>query len=183
MPYTILPADYRVSTRPLRTQHIRGPIPGNGLFTYKSFIMTYKDEVIFRSRGLSPHLFHPREDVLVLPSDVYGGGGTDGGFWVATKSHGVWWWTGEPGDWKNEQKDHRKYAQGALVIDGSFIPSLETTGLVVLFVSEDGLMVGLSNGRLVPLMLKRLRLDVTNKSASFIVQETGWIKQVLFSLE
>lgn len=185
-PYTV--SDVRVSTRPLRTQFMQGPIPGDGLFSYKSFLMIFKDNVIFRNNGQNPHLFFPNEHIIQLPSNIITGVGLANGFWILTESHGAWWFTGQAGEWRSIKKDNRNYAKGSLVIPGSEIPALESplsssdSEETALFISEDGLMAGMSSGKLSPLIDDRLTLLVTGKRAHITTHKKTNFSQILFSL-
>lgn len=172
-----------VSTRPLLTQHMRGPIPADGIFSYMGFLLLFRDQVLFRNNGLSPHTFYVREHVRAYPDNIVAGAGLETGFWLMTDG-GAWWISGEsPATWSDIRKDSRQYAGGSLVIHGGLIPALETQALVALFLSEHGLMVGLPTGQLVALTQDRLHLSVQGYHASFAVRQlsTG-VRQILFAL-
>jgi hypothetical protein len=186
LPTTITAAQLRTSIRPLRTQHLRGPVPCSRLFTYQSFLMLIKDSVIFRSHGLSPHLFNTKQDVFPHPSNVLGGVGVADGFWTTT-SDGLWWWTGEPGNWKNVLKDRRDYASGMARIPGGWIPKLETEELIGIFVSEEGPVAALPGGRTIPLTQNRYHCDVAGKTAHIVVylntlSSGAKLRQIAFTL-
>lgn len=186
LPTTITAAQLRTSIRPLRTQHLRGPIPCTSIFTYQSFLMLCRDEVVFRSNGLSPHLFNVREDVFPHPSNVTGGVGVKDGFWTTT-SEGLWWWSGEPGTWRNVLKDRRKYAAGVAQVYGGWFPKLQTEELVGIFISEVGPVATLPGGQLVPLTQGRYHSNVEGKRAKIAIYEntiaTGAkVRQLAFTL-
>jgi len=161
---------------------MRGPIPADGIFSYMGYLFLYVDNVLYRNNGLSPHLFYPRQYVRVYPEPILGGVGLEGGFWVVT-AWGTWFVSGDrPENWRDIKKDTRKYAKGGIAVSGRLFPSLQVDALIALFVSEDGLMAGLPDGRMVALTQDRLPLDVTDKRADIVVRETGGFRQVLFSL-
>lgn len=176
-------SDVEVSTIPPYTKDLRNPIPSDGIFSYMSWLLLYRDKVLFRSSGTSHHLFRTGKHVRVFPSDILGGGGTKGGFWITT-AQGAWFTSGDdPKKWAPLKKDTRAYAAGQLVVDGSIIPELQTNELIVLFVSENGLMAGLPNGVMVGLTESRLSLDVSGKRAYIATHTEGNIERIIFNLQ
>jgi len=174
LPYVISSLDQiRVSTRPLRTQHRRGPIPGDGIFSYMGYLVIYRDGVAFRSTGLTPTLWNIREDVFVVPENIIEGKGLLGGFWLLTQNS-AWFFAGEPGNWRNQRVDaQRKYAAGSAVYPGTRFPQLQTVQEVAVFLSSEGPVVALGDGSLLPLTPERMKLDVAGKRAQFTMREHG----------
>lgn len=182
LPTTITDANY--SEEFLRTQHLSPPIAGDGLFAYNGMIIIYAENYLFPSLGANHHLYEISETIEARPRNILAGAGLNTGFWTVCDK-GAYWTTGNvPEDWTTKEKDSRKYAKGSLVLPGYLIPGGDLgSDLVALFVSEDGLIVGLPSGELKPLMKERIKLDVSGKEASIVYNETSDLKQILFSLE
>lgn len=180
LPHTL--TDMRITTRPLRTQHLRGPIWGTGLFTFLGFVLIYKDNYVFRSEGQTPNLFDPRH-FMSFPWDVRHGIGLQSGFWVATEKS-LHWISGEdPASWRNLGKAHRgSFAAGAFRADGKEIPRLETDAEVALFAGDDGLIAGLEGGRVVNLTDDRLLLNAAPAEMHMLYRKSDAIRQFLMLL-
>jgi hypothetical protein len=180
LPATVSNSEY--SNEPLRTMEFYPPIPSDGLFDYNGMIMLFTDNYIFPSFGANHHLFEIGTTIEARPTNIKGGAGLRGGFWSVTEE-GAYWTTGDiPENWDTEQRDNREYAKGSLIIPGYLIPIAETSEPCSLFVSEDGLMVGTSDGTLKPMTKDRLKLSVTDKTASIIYRENNDLNQVMFTL-
>lgn len=171
----------RDTKRPLRTQ-FRGPPPaGTGIFSYRGLLLIYRDGALFRSSGISHHLFLATQSET-LPSAILAGAGLSGGFWRVT-AHGAWWTVGQnPVDWHTEHTDTIEYAAGSMMISGLLIPKLEETRQIALFFSTRGLMVGLPDGRMINLATDQLRIDVHNKRASFILKDKDSLRSLIVIL-
>jgi hypothetical protein len=177
--------DAKVTRYALRTQWMRGPVPGNGVAVFRDILLTWSDAWLFPSSGLSPHLFRAGHEAFQLPATIQAVAGLASGIWVAT-TQGLRWLAGDsPAALVLVQRDDRAYAQGSLVLAGSRLPRLETPDPVALFVSDCGLVAGLPSGQAVPLTPDQLLLDdITNQYASLAYHETSdGIRQVLFNLE
>lgn len=164
---------------------MRGPVPGGGVAVFRDVLLTWVENWLFPSSGISPHLFRSGHEAFQLPATIQAVAGIATGLWVAT-TQGLHWLAGDsPAALVRAQRDDRPYAQGSLVLAGSRIPRLETADLVALFVSDVGLVAGLPSGQAVPLTPDQLVLDdITNQYASLAYRETtDGIHQVLFSLE
>jgi hypothetical protein len=176
-------SDVEVSEEPLRTQFLYPPIPGSGIFSYRGYLMTFVDNAIFPSHGVNYSLFDVMRRLETRPTDVRAGAGLRSGFWTVCE-RGAFWTTGEkPEDWRTVKLDDRKYAAGTVIHQGHQLPALEVVSDFALFVSEDGLMAGLEDGRLRSLTQDRLYLDVEGKRAQFALCRNGDLRQVLFNLE
>ncbi len=182
LPTTITNADY--SEEPLRTQFLSPPIAGDGLFSYNGMIIIFAEQYLFPSLGANHHLYEITETVEARPRNVLAGAGLRTGFWTVCE-RGAYWTTGDtPSEWQTREKDSRQYAKGSLILPGYLIPGGDLgSDNVVLFVSEDGLIAGLSDGNLKPLMKDRIKLSVADKEASIIYVESNDLRQILFSLE
>lgn len=193
LPTTVsnLSEEVRQSVRPCRGLGCRGPIPGDGLFSYLGMIFIYRDNLLFRSNGVFHHLFYVRQHVTAFPNNILGGVGLKDGFWITT-AYGAWFVTGtydaeaDAFAWNPIKKDQRKYAARGKLADGTWFPTLETSEQIALFVSEDGLMAGLTTGQIVPLTPDQMVLDVANQTASIVLRKVvidgQTIRQCLFTL-
>ena len=177
--------DVRVSRYALRTQHMRGPVAGNGVFSYKGIIGTWVDNWIYVSSGLSPHLFRVGHDIFRFPDDVQAVSGTESGIFVATTG-GLWFLGGETiRNMQSIRKDYHAYAKDSTLVSGDKLPRLQVGETpVALFVNEFGLLAGLPGGNAVQIAEDQLRISsVTTKRASIVYRESGDLRQVLFSVE
>jgi hypothetical protein len=162
-------SDVRTTKRPLYTQFRTGPPTGiTSIVSFRGWLLLLRSNELFRSSGISHHLYLPIESEA-LPDDVLGAAGLEDGFWRVT-SRGAWWTTGtDPTNWVTSKRDSLEYAAGSKVVSGSLVPALQTSALVALFVSEQGLMAGLPGGVMRPLTFDKLPLTVTSKRASFLI--------------
>lgn len=176
--------DVEVSEEPLRTQFLSPPLPADGLFSYRGSLVLFAEDALFPSYGVNAHLYEVADIIESRPSVVLAGAGLDDGFWTICED-GAYWTTGDvPENWQTWRKDSRSYAAGALVLEGSLIPSLQVSANVALFVSSTGIVAGLPGGTLVPLPDEdALRLDVQDKRASMAYSVQNELRQVLFCLE
>lgn len=166
MPTTL--TTVRISTRPLRTQFRQGPIAGDGIFSYMGWLLIWRGAELFRSSGLSLHLFSPLE-AETLPDLVLGAVGLESGFWRVT-SRGAWWTAGtDPTSWKTTKMDNIAYSAGGSKVSGTLFPNLNTLAQIALFVSEHGFMAGLPTGQMVRLTPDQLPLNVSDKIIGFSI--------------
>ena len=161
--------DARATKRPLYTQFRTGPPTGiTSIISFRGWLLLVRDNELFRSSGISHHLYLPIESEA-LPDNVLGAAGLEDGFWRVT-SRGAWWTTGQdPANWVTSKRDSLEYAAGSKIVSGNLIPALQTSSLVALFVSEQGLMAGLPGGVMRPLTFDKLPLAVSGKRASFLI--------------
>lgn len=177
--------DVKVSRYALKTQHMRGPVAGDGVFSYQEILGTWKDNWIYPSSGMSPHLFRLGHDIIKMPFDVQAVAGTEQGFYAAT-TKGLFFLVGDTiRNLQRVRKDSYGYATGSTVVSGDRIPRLESGDTpVALFVNEFGLVAGLPGGKVVQIPQDQLRISsVTSKRASIAYCERGDLRQVLFSVE
>jgi hypothetical protein len=181
LPTTI--TTYQGSRTPLKTQHLRGPVPGRGIFSYRNALCTFKDEWVFVQSGLSAHLFATNRDVLRLPFEIKAAQGLETGVWIATND-GMFWMTGDSvPTLRHDQKDGEQYATGSVLWPGYRVPRLQTSGQIALFCNKDGLVAGLPSGQLVPLTRDYYRPgSVAGKRVSIAYAEHEDLKQILVAL-
>jgi len=181
LPATI--TSIEVSEEPLRTQLLSPPIPADVIFSYRGLLMLGVENAVFPSYGLSHHLFDIAENLETRPENVIAGAGLDTGFWTLT-ANGAFWTEGKtPESWETWQRSSLKFSAGALVISGEKIPKLQTSKNIALFVSNRGLVAGLTDGTVVQLTPDQTTLDVASKSSSIVYRISGDLRQILFTLE
>jgi len=174
--------DVRVSDRTLRNEFLRGPIPGNCLFSYIGYMMIGRDNFVFRSRGQVPHLFHPKSEIMTFADDVRAGAGLRDGFYVATTG-GLHWISGsEPAKWGKVIKDHNNYARCVLKLPGEFVDFADTDDEVALFGGDKGLVLAASGGRVSYITDNRLDVSDGKVSGSIVYREVGGIAQIVMLL-
>jgi hypothetical protein len=173
------------SEEPLRTQFLSPPLPADCLFDWRGQMLLAIGNALVPSMGVAAHLYELGLTVQTYPSDILAGAGVDDGFWVIC-TRGIFWTTardGDPRNWTLVQRDNRLYAAGALVLDATMLPALQTSGAIAVFVSEHGPVVGMPGGLLRPLTHGRFHLDVEGKRATFAVRQFTSVPQILFTLE
>lgn len=175
-------SDLRISTRPLRTQHLRGPVAGAGLFTYRGYLLTWSGARLYRSQPKAPHLWDLRTQRFIFPGTVRTALALADGFYVGTDA-GLFWVAGEdPAAWRVLQVDDRVYLAGGRRLAARKLPALQAGGVVALLASRDGLMVGLPGGQVMAATDGRLALPGTATAASIAYREAGKYRQVLMAL-
>jgi hypothetical protein len=175
-----------VSLLPLKTHHMRGPIPGSGLFAFNRTIVTFRGHWAFPSHEYSQHVFDPMHEVLYVAAPIRAAAGVSGGFWLATE-RGLFFLRGD--SLKNltvTRKDYEYYARGTLILPGGKLPSLGTTDLIALFLNQNGPVACTSDGQMLQLTQDRYRVgSVVEKRASWVYAERGAVRtadQIFFSL-
>jgi len=176
LPATI--TNVRVSRRPLRTQHLRGPVFGAGIGKYKGYVLTWRDNVVFRSQALVPHLFSTR-NFWQFEHAVVGVSGLESGLYVATL--GGLYWVENTGmhEWSRRQIDKKMYTSGSLVISGGLVGKAETAEKIAIFASQEGLVLGLPNGQVVYPTEGRMAINPTGAKVQFLHRMDGDVRQLL----
>jgi hypothetical protein len=172
-----------VSLFPLSTHHMRGPIPGSGLFAFNRTLFTFRGKWAFPSSEYSQHIFDPMHAALYVAAPIRAAAGVSGGFWLATE-RGLFFLRGDSlANLTVTRKDYEYYARGALILPGGKLPSLGTQDLVALFVNQNGPVAGTSDGHMVQLTDGRYRVgSVVEKRASWAYVERDDLRQVMFAL-
>lgn len=150
LPYTIINVDTTIADPP-KTLQMTGPITSAaGIFSFRAFILMWRDGVVFRSESAEPHLFHG-DNFMQFGSDVRAcegvtGKNITGGMWIGT-DNGLWWIQGEdPSSWLPIRKTFSSVLRGSIRIQGNKIKNLETDDLVALFATKSGLVAGMPDG-------------------------------------
>jgi hypothetical protein len=148
-------AELSLAADPPRTHQMQGPWEGLvGIASFRAFILVWRDQVVVRSEATEPHLFHP-DNIMQFPNEVLGVFPLTSGVWVST-SGGLWWVAGEdPGSFIPSRKTTTPMLRGGGLAQGRFFPSLQTTDLVALMASREGLVAGRSDGTAVPMTYNR----------------------------
>jgi hypothetical protein len=167
----------------LRTHHMRGPIPGSGLFALNRTLFTFRGHWAFPSNEYSQHVFDPMHEVLYVAAPIRAAAGVSGGFWLATE-RGLFFLRGD--SLKNltvTRKDYEYYARGSLILPGGKLPSLGTGDMVALFLNQNGPVACTSDGQMLQLTDGRYRVgSVVEKRASWAYVERDDLRQVMFAL-
>lgn len=181
LPATI--TSYGVSKFLLETQHMRGPIPGSGLFAMNRSIWTHRGRWAFPSHDLSPHLFDPTHEAVYVSSPIRAAAGLPGGVWLATE-RGLFFLRGDRlQNMTVTRKDQEYYARGSLVLAGNKIPAAQSGDEVAVFVNKLGPVVCTADGRALQSTQNVYTIgDVTEKRASIVYSERGDLRQLLISL-
>jgi hypothetical protein len=179
-PYTIRDVSATLADPP-KTEQMTGPISNaDGIFSFRAFLMMWRDNVVFRSEGMEPHLFHG-DNIMQFGSNVTACEGLLSGMWIGTEG-GLWWVSGDdPEKWIPTRKTSRKVAVGSMQIDGEKIPKLQTSDRVALFIIDQWLVAGLSDGRVVGITDNIYRFGDVGR-AGFCLSESGNTKQLLIGV-
>lgn len=149
-PYQITMDDVTAADPP-KTEQMTGPISdAAGLFSFRAFLLMWRDSYVFRSEAAEPHLFHG-DNMMQFGATVTACEGVTGGMWIGT-SKGLWWVQGDdPDKWIPVRKTFDAVSRGSTRIQGQKMARLQTDDLVALFVTESGLVAGLPSGNVVAL--------------------------------
>lgn len=179
-PYTIQ-TDDTTAADPPKTEQMMGPISSAaGLFSFRAFLLMWRDSYVFRSEAAEPHLFHG-DDFMQFGATVTACEGVAGGMWIGT-TKGLWWVQGEdPSQWVPVRKTFNAVARGSKKIQGWKIPRLQTDEMTALFIDTSGLVAGTADGRDVHLTDGVYTLDPTLR-ASIAYAERGDLRQLLVGM-
>lgn len=185
LPYTIQHDDVSIADPP-KTLQMTGPVEGAaGVFSFRAFLLMWRDGVVFRSEAAEPHLFHG-ENLMqfggtVTACEGTAGEGVSGGMWIGT-DRGLWWVQGEdPDKWIPVRKTFDPVARGSSKIQGQKVPRLQTDELVAQFVTSSGFVVGTASGQAVHLTDGVYRFDASSR-ASFAYSERDPLRQIMINL-
>jgi hypothetical protein len=151
LPYSL--TAFTSDADPCITHNMRGPIDGaTGIFSFRSWLMMYRDNFIIRSEALEPHLFDG-DNIFQFTSVINTVASLVQGFWVGA-GDGLYWVADLPGlgsdqdttGWVPFKRYDKKIFKGSKILHGSRIEALKTNEICALFASEDGLLVGMPDG-------------------------------------
>jgi hypothetical protein len=167
---------------PPATEQMRGPISNAaGLTSYRAFLLMWRGNVVFRSEAAEPHLFHP-DNIMQFPATVTSVEGLDSGLWVGTEA-GLYWVTGEgPEAWIPVKKSLVEVLTGSLAVEGHKLAVAKTRERVALFVTRDGVVMGLPSGDLLPLTDGKYNFPTGTRASLAYVQRDP-IRQVFVTVE
>lgn len=179
-PYTIQHDDVTAADPP-KTLQMTGPInDAAGIFSFRAFMLMWRDGVVFRSEAAEPHLMHGAR-FMQFGSDIRACEGMAGGMWIGTET-GLWWVQGEdPSKWVPTRKTLAAVTRGSKQVQGLEIPKLQSDDKVALFVTADGLVAGTSDGRIVPITYGVYKFDAAQR-ATITYSYRDNLKQVVISL-
>jgi hypothetical protein len=158
-----------------------GPV-GNvaGVFSFRAFLMLWRDNVVFRSESAEPHLFHG-DNFMQFGATVTACEGVAGGMWIGTEA-GLWFVQGDdPDKWIPVRKTFSAVALGSKQIQGSKIPKVQTDERVALFVTASGFVACTADGRDIHLTDGVYKFDASQR-ASIDYNEDGNLRQILIGL-
>ena len=171
-----LPATPTVTTEPtsevaMQTLGLSPLPPGAGLTSRGGFLLSWSSDVLWHSRGDFTALCNPQIDYHQFPGTILGAVGVEEGVWVAT-SVGMYWLGGRDLMTATvfQAKDRRTYAKGGWLMPPQ-LSGVESIWPAALFISDDGLVWGSSDGRLVAPSELTQKWDVEGKTASVDIWE------------
>lgn len=166
----------------VKTAQLGGPPASlDGLVSHRAFILAWRDNVVFRGLGHEPELFD-YENIMQFPGDVKAVESVTTGIWVAT-AVGIYWVSGDnPETWIPIKRSNAVAVPGSMMQPGILFPELNTEGKVAFFVTDSGLMVGLSNGTLRNITQDRYSFPTCSR-ANFEYVDRDGLRQVLIALE
>lgn len=176
LPYVISTASVAV-TDVVKTAQMAGPVAGAvGGTAFRSFILLWRDNVVFRSEAFEPHLFHP-DNIMQFPSAVTAAAPVDDGVWVGTEK-GLWWVTGEdPSNFVPFAKTQARVLSGSIVLASDDLPIAELPGQIAVFATSDGLVACGSTGQL--RWLTKIRYTFSGTAATFAFVPRGGTRQLI----
>jgi hypothetical protein len=152
------------------TNNMTGPWSNtSGIFSFRTWLMMWRDNVVVRSEALEPHLFDPI-NIFQFEDKISDCAITNNGFFVGTTS-GLFFVGDLPGlgsdqdttGWVPFKKYHGEVYPGTKIISGTQIPELQTNENVAIFICEDGLLIGMSDGSVRLLTDNRYFFDVGSR--------------------
>lgn len=172
-----------LTTDPLDTFGLYPPPPAQHLELYRGRILVAKDNVLYWSQPLGFHHFSLATDIQLFTAPIRMLAALDTGFYIATAYQTYWVEGDEPAAWQPRLVDSKLVAEGrALRVLGRKFPALQYDGPVVIWVTADGPVAGLPDGRVVPLTENQVAMDANNK-ATVAYRESEGLRQILLSLK
>jgi len=179
-PY-LIQTDDTTAADPPKTEQMTGPISNAaGLFSFRAFLLMWRDNAVFRSEAAEPHLFHG-DDFMQFNANVTACEGLAGGMWIGTEN-GLWFVQGDdPDKWIPVRKTFSAVARGSKQLQGSKIPKVQTDERVALFVTASELVACTADGRNIHLTDGVYKFDA-NQRASIDYNESGDLRQIFIGL-
>jgi hypothetical protein len=185
LPYIF--STYPNEADPIVTHNMIPPISNaNGIFSFRSWLMMWRDNVIFRSEAYEPHLFDGI-NIFQFEDDIKQVIPLLNGFWVGTEKY-LYWVADLPGlgsdqdttGWVPFRKYSGKIYPGGKKVNGTYIPGLETREEVALFMSEDGLIAAKADGSYQ--LITDDRYNFSSFSRATIEYNSDALNQILIGL-
>jgi hypothetical protein len=174
------------STDLLRTLNFTGPPDGARIVReFQGSLVVVADRDLYWSDPLGFHLFKRDRDVVsfadlpVMLEVLQQGDPAGFGFYLAEGPRT--WWIGA--DWQRRLVDTRPVLAGsALWVPGTKLPRVETTAMVLVWVTHSGPVAGLPGGVIVPLTEDVVAMD-GYEQASVAYREQDGLAQILMSMK
>lgn len=180
LPY-IVQGDDVTTTDPPKTLQMTGPISNAaGIFSFRAFMLMWRDGVVFRSEATEPHLFHA-DNIMQFGGDVTACEAVKDGMWVGTTKGLIWVEGSESEGWIPVTKAFDAVLRGSTRLQGEKVPKLRTNELIALFVTASGLVAGLPGGQMVPLTDNTYIFDAMLR-ASIAYVERDNLRQIVVGL-
>jgi hypothetical protein len=183
LPATVLPVRTQ-SDRPLVNQNLRGPFAADGISSFLGYMLLWKSNFLFRSKGLVDHLFYPATNIAAFPHDIKSVLGLQTGYYVIT-AETIHWISGPgPSEWQNKQVASGNFAQGGIVLPGRVLPMLQQSGLIALMAGQEegSLICGLPDGSLIYLLQDRFVNTTAPTRAQIVYLESSLMRQLFMLL-
>lgn len=137
---------------------------GDGMESWNGFLLTWQNRVLLYSEGWTGALTQLGKNLFVFPEDIIGVVGIQGGIWVVTATNAYFVNGANPKAAGVMRVCNKKFAVGGARI-GGFSASGET-GFMAAFVCEDGLALGMQNGKMDFPTSGKIKLDTEGKKGS-----------------
>lgn len=157
------------------------PPPGQALAEFSGRILIASGPALYWSGPAMPHHFKLATDVQLFGAYIDLLAVVPDGFYVRAGSETVFVSGNDPETWTRRVVDSKPGAEGCSYVLARKLPKLQADGLVPVWVSADGPVVGLPGGRLAPLTEGRVAMD-TFAQASVGYREENGIRQILMTL-
>jgi hypothetical protein len=176
--------DLAQSTDVLDSMHFYPPPQGARIVRlFKGRLLVVAGNALYWSQPLAPHWFDLAQDVQLFAEEPRLVEVVDNGFYLA-EGERTWWVAGDdPSTWQPTLVDNTPVCSGrALRIPGRKIPALETTAMVVVWVTASGPVVGLPGGLVAHLTDRTLAIN-PNQNATLSYREENGLSQILMNLK
>jgi hypothetical protein len=177
-------ADLPESTDVLDSMHFYPPPQGARIVRlFKGRLLVVAGKALYWSQPLAPHWFDLSKDVQLFAEEPRLVETVADGFYLAEGDR-TWWVAGDdPSTWQPTLVDNTPVCSGrALRLPGRKIPALETTAMVVVWVTASGPVVGLPGGLVAHLTDRTLAIN-PNQNATLSYREENGLSQILMNLK
>lgn len=181
LPYTLTSVT-ATAGRPAPARGRRGPFSGLlGIASFRSFLLFWRDNYVWRSDPYEMHLFHPSHRMGFL-QPVRAVEALSSGLWIGTDGGLVWVQGDNPSTWLPAQQTSQPIFPGSMCLDAARLPSLQASGRVALFACPDGVLAAMEGGQVAWLTRHRYHLPATCSRASFAWSVRDGIEQIMIAI-